>query len=159
MVVSAEPNVVSKKLAAALLTSVMVVLVVSPVFRSPPTDSFPLSTFPMFSDLVEPVVAIDVVVGIDTTGASVSLGPRVIAGTDEVIIAGSIVRQAVRGGAASAAQLCDDVVSRVGADKGLTAIEVRTETVDAIAWFSGSSQPLSTQVHHRCALDNTEVQR
>ena len=141
----------SRKWAAAGLTLVVAALLLSPVFRTPPVDSFPLSTFPMFSNLIEPVVDIDFVVGIDESGGTVTLDPETIAGTDEIIVAGSIVRQAVHGGTTALALLCAEVAVRAERD-GIVAVEVRTDRVDAIGWYSGNRQPLSSITQHRCAV-------
>lgn len=142
----------SRKWAAAALTLVVAALLLSPVVRTPPVDSFPLSTFPMFSNLIEPVVDIDFVVGIDESGGTVTLDPETIAGTDEIIVAGSIVRQAVRGGTTALALLCAEVAVRAAERDGIVAIEVRTDRVDAIGWYSGKREPLSSITQHRCAV-------
>lgn len=133
------------------MTALVVVAIVGPVLRSPPKDSFPLSTFPMFSTLIDPLVDVDYVVGVDAAGNDVTLDPETIAGTDEVIIAGSVVTQAVRAGDGAVATLCLAAAERLaGRDGAVVALEVRTDRVDAIAWFDGNPTPLLTRVHGRC---------
>ena len=134
---------------AGLLTLLTLAVLISPVLRRPVRDSFPLSTFPMFSSLIEPEVTIDYVVGIDGNGLDIRLSPEVIAGTDEVIIAGSIVTQAVRGGQSSASALCNETAGRVH-QTAVVVVEVRSDTVDAIEWFSGGPSVLATIIHATC---------
>ena len=135
--------------AAASVTVAMVVIVASPAFRQPPKDSFPLSTFPMFSFLIDPVVSIDYAVGIDSAGNDVTLDPATIAGTDEVIVAGSIVAQAVKSGPEDLDALCRAAASRVDATK-LANLEIRTDIVDAVRWFGGDARQLSRITHWTC---------
>lgn len=138
--------------AAALATVLTAAVLVAPVLRSPPRDSFPLSTFPMFSTRIDAEVDVDYVIGLDAAGRDVVLDPETIAGTDEVIVAGSIVTQAVRAGSTAPAELCAAAAARVGADQGIVALEVRTDRVDAIAWFDGRREPLRSVVHASCEV-------
>ncbi|MEZ5280033.1 MAG: hypothetical protein R2770_06140 [Acidimicrobiales bacterium] len=123
-----------------------------PVVRSPPRDSFPLSTYPMFSSLLETVSDVDLVVGVDRSGSEIRLSPQLIAGTDEVIVAGSTVRQAVRAGDTEA--LCALVADRVARNgpAEVVSVLVKTDTIDAIEWYAGNRQPRDTVVHSACEI-------
>lgn len=140
-----------------LVVAVMVAVVAAvlwPVVRQPPRDSFPLSTYPMFSSPKEPVVDIDVAVGVRTDGSARRLGPELIADTDEVIQAGALVRRAVAGGPATAGELCRTIAGRLsGSDGDTVAVEVRTDRYDAIGWYRGRSDPLVSTVHATCEVD------
>ncbi len=139
----------------AIVTLVAVAAMIGPVLRQPPRDSFPLSTYPMFSSLIEPITAIDLAVGIDTNGDDVRLSPELIAGTDEVIIAGSTLRQAVRAG--TAADLCAEIAQRVAdhGDSSVVEIQIRTDTLDAISWYASGDagrQPVERIVRSVCEV-------
>jgi hypothetical protein len=140
----------------ARLVGVTVVVLVAaavlwPVVRRPPQDSFPLSTYPMFSFQLEPVADVDLVVGLDAEGRDVRLSPESIAGTDEVIQAGAAVAQAVAGRGDDPVSLCRRVADRLVGDDPV-AVEVRTDRYDAIRWFRGDREPIERTVHARCGV-------
>jgi hypothetical protein len=142
---------------ALLLTASLVAVTLWPVVRRPLRDSFPHSTYPMFSELREPVANIDLVVGLTAAGDDVTLSPRLIAATEEVIVAGSLVRRTVRSGDAVTAELCDTVAERVAGESSpemsaVAEIVVRTDRLDAIGWFAGDRTPLDTTIHARCPV-------
>lgn len=148
----APPSVLQRARAAALMAAV-VAGVLWPVVRQPPRDSFPLSTYPMFSFPREPVVDIDVAVGVTATGSDVRLGPELIADTDEVIQAGAVVRRAVAGGGDATGALCVTIADRVaGSDIDADGVEVRTDRYDAVAWYRDLDQPLATTLHAACPV-------
>lgn len=132
---------------AVLVVATATIAVLLPLFTHDGEDSFPLSTYPMFSGPKEAVVDTDLVLGVDGSGDDLRLSPEEIAGTDEVIVAGGTVRAAVSSG--GAAQLCEEVAGRV--DPGeVVAIQVVTDRLDAVAWYEGDRSPLDRTVHHRC---------
>jgi len=116
-------------------------------------DSYPVSNLPMFASprtRTEPVVTAVAVAGEGADRRVWRLGPRRLAGTDEVIAAGATLRRAVLAG--SADRLCDEIAARVavGGPRGAEGIEVITERYDAVAWFEGDRTPAERVVHHRC---------
>ena len=116
-------------------------------------DSYPVSNLPMFASprtRTEPVVTAVAVAGEGADRRVWRLGPRRLAGTDEVIAAGATLRRAVRAG--SAGRLCDEIAARVAVSgpRDATGIEVITERYDAVAWFEGDRTPVERVVHHRC---------
>lgn len=107
-------------------------------------DSYPLSTYPMFSSRRSTKEAVDTAVLV--AGNSVRrLTPDQIAGTDEVIIAAQTVSKAIRRGDADA--LCLEIARRVDTTG---VIEVVTERFDAVAWYEGEREPLDRVVHATC---------
>jgi hypothetical protein len=131
--------------------AILVTLFVSVALLWPLThgnDSFPLSTYPMFSNSQAQTTDIELVVGVDAVGNRVALGPRIIAGTDEVIQAGSYVRRQIRNG--NAEQLCGEALGRVDSNSDVVTVLVLTERLDAIAWYAGDKTPLNTQIHATC---------
>ncbi len=124
-------------------------VVVSPAVLDRP-DSYPLSTYPMFSRAIDPVVELPLAAGLTAAGTRVELSPELIAGTDEVIVAGGTVRAAVRRG--TAAELCARIAARiVDSDRDDTArVTVLTERIDAIAHYTDDVVPEATTVHATC---------
>ena len=143
-----------------VLTVVLVGWSLLPLFGWGRADSFPHSTYPMFSYAREPIADIDVVRGRRADGTTVTLSPELIAGTVEVIVAGSIVRQSVASGTAATARLCRDVAARVAMNPGdVVTIEVATETFDAVRWFAGDTSPMLTDIHTRCPIERPASDR
>ncbi len=141
---------------AVLLTALVALAVLSPALLAR-GDDFPLSPFPMFSRAVAPVGGIDTVVGLTAAGHTVRLPPEIAAGTDEVIVAGSVVTRAVAEGPGALARLCGAAASRLASDPSplhaeVVRVEIRSETYDAIAWFKGHRSPLSVEVRAGCRV-------
>lgn len=137
---------------AALLTAVLV-----PLGWVGSRDSFPLSSYPMFSHTRDRQSPVATVVGIDERGRRVILDPWLIAGSDEVILASATVWRAVRRGQPSSNRLCAEVATRVATDPGrpgasLTRLEVVVEYFDTIAYFNGEREPLERRVSADCTV-------
>jgi hypothetical protein len=115
-------------------------------------DSFPLSTFPMFSADIDSTQSIATAVAVRSDGSTVRLVPEVIAGTTIVNQAVTVVADAIASGRAD--RFCTEIAGRVaaGAPPRAVAVEVVTETYDAPAWFDGDRQPVARQVHARCEV-------
>jgi hypothetical protein len=116
-------------------------------------DSYPHSNLPMFASprtRAEPVTTAVAARGEGDNLEVWRLGPRRLAGTDEVISAGATVRRAVAEG--TVAVLCAEIATRVAAMGPGEAerIEIVTERYDAVEWFQGRREPLERLVHHRC---------
>lgn len=139
---------------ALALAVILVCVTVWPVLRQPPRDSFPHSTYPMFSENRPPIADIDLVVGVTRAGDRRTLSPELIAGTEEVIVAGSLVRRSVARGAEAISRLCRDAAERVGTggSREVVAVEVVTDRLDAVEWFAGDHTPLATETHLRCEV-------
>jgi hypothetical protein len=133
----------------ALAVVVVVVGVVPLALRR---DSYPLSDYPMFArprgtaEWVATAVAV-------LPGAEVRrLSPDLIAGTDEVILAGAAVGRAIREGTADV--LCEEIASRVAQNgpPGAEVVEVVLEQFDAVRWFQGERTPIDRSVQARCTV-------
>ena len=136
-----------------LVVALTSALILAPIVRRPPTDSFPLSTYPMFSFNRPRISASYSIVGLTDDAAVVRLSPRLVNGTVEVILAAAAVEEAIRAGGDAANELCGLAAARV-ADTDLPAVrlEVVTETYDTVAWFSGEEEPLVREVHASCEV-------
>ena len=123
-------------------------VILSPLLRAPGNDTYPLSTYPMFTSDRGPVQDFATVVGIDKAGSVLRLSPDLIAGTDEVMLASVTVERAVALGRVEG--LCEAVAARV--DQPIVEIVVRTETVDLVGHIVDDMQALSITEHVRCAV-------
>lgn len=132
------------------LVSIAVVGIVAwPTLHVRPRDDFPLSTYPMFTASRGRVASFDVVVGRDGNDRLVRLDPRLIADTDEVMVAAETVTGAIVEGRAS--RLCEDVAMRVRRPR-IVRVEVRTEQYDTIAWLRGHRRPSHVRAWADCRV-------
>lgn len=122
--------------APALLFSLLVVgATLWPALGDPSKDSFPLSTYPMFST-VPKSAWLDVIVGFDAAGAEHRIPPELVANY-EVMQAAQTIRLAVRQGRAG--PLCREVAVRVGADPRfdhVVRLEVQRRKFDPLTYFT-----------------------
>lgn len=138
----------------ALLFSVgLIAALISPALREQPYDSFPLSTYPMFST-VRAKPWIHVVVGYDAQGGEHRIGPRLIANA-EVMQAAQTIRQEIRRG--QARSLCERVAARVAETPELAAVErleVQSRQFDPTTYFDepGPVAPLSLRRRASCRV-------
>jgi hypothetical protein len=129
-----------------LVTLGVAVAVLAPAVVPHAADGFPISSYPMFTSDRGRVMALDTVVLVDD-GERTRLSPEVIGGTDEIVLAAVIVRDAISDGATGLQRLCREVADRV--DRAGT-VEIVTETHDTVALLQEDAEPLRVQVHHRC---------
>ena len=133
---------------ASVVSLVVLVAVLSPALHE--HDSYPLSTYPMFSFDRGRIASIDTAVGYDGGGARHRLSPTLIAGGIEVIHAAVTVSAAIERGDTPA--LCAEIAERARARPAIVRIEVVSETHDVIAYFEGHHEPRSVVVHASCAV-------
>lgn len=124
---------------------VAALVVFSPLLREPTSDTYPLSTYPMFAFDRGADHRIATAVEIDADGVAVRLSPELIAGTDEVILASVTVQRAISGGDAD--ELCAEIAERLG--DGRT-VEVRVESIDAVTFITDDTPPTEIDVKARC---------
>lgn len=130
-----------------LLTLGVVGALLAPVIAN--HNSFPLSTYPIYSRTRPAEVDIVTARGLGPGGDLVELPMEVQAGTDDPLIAESRLRQAVRSAEASAV-MCAEIAARVGPD--VTRVELVTESHDVIALVSGDRSTRGSEVHEVCAV-------
>jgi hypothetical protein len=142
-----------QRLAVATWSVGLLLAVLWPILRDPPSDGFPLSNYPMFSaDRRSAMAEIGHVVGFSREGRHRPVPPELL-GTEEIMQASQTVRVAIDRGYAE--QLCRRTAERVRADPAhvdLLRLEVRTDRYDALAYFAGDTKPRGTQVHARCPV-------
>ena len=138
---------------AVVLSTAVLAAVLSPLFRDPPRDGFPLSNYPMFSaHKKDPGARISHVVAVSREGRHRPVGPDLV-GTDEVMQSHQTIKVAVRRGESAA--LCERVAARVSAEPDfadVASLEVRTDVYDVFAYFEGERTASGTRVHARCPV-------
>jgi hypothetical protein len=134
----------------ALLVVVVIVIGIVPLLLD--RDSFPLSTYPMFSHRRSTAESVDTAVALDASGTPRRLGPQRIAGTDEIILATATVTNAINDGSVDV--LCKEIAERVASigPADAVSVEVVTELYDAIDWYEGDHQPINRVVHATCPV-------
>jgi len=129
--------------------AILAAVVLWPAFQREPADGFPISSYPMFARRSGTVVRLATAVGLDATGDVHRLGPQVISGGDEVVLAAEQTRLAVEEGAESSQAFCREIARRVR-DDDIVRVEVRTEVRDALADVRADHDPIEVIVHTRC---------
>ncbi len=134
------------------LGAALIIAVLLPLAGDPRDDSFPFSTYPMFAGRQSSEATIAHAVVINAAGERSPLPPVAVA-NDEVIQAFETLRQAVRQGPDATARLCARAADwYAGRDEGPARVEIVSDTYNAVAYFEGDKQPISTQVHATCEV-------
>lgn len=143
----------SRLLGPVIALAIVTVIGVVPVILD--RDSYPLSTYPMFSSRRTAIEPVHTAVLVDSTGTATRLSPTQISGNDEVIIAAQLVFRAIAQDGGET--LCADISRRVlaSAESG-SSIEIVTERYDAIDWYEGRRSPISRVVHSRCRVSEVD---
>ena len=137
---------------AYVVSVAVLALVFSPVLRPSQRDSYPLSTYPMFSYNRSRESALPTAVGVTLEGQIRRLSPELISGGYEPVRAFATVEASIENG--DTAELCEEIAERtVKSRDDLVAIEVVTEVHDVVGWFDGDKEPSQRVVHARCPLD------
>src|SRR5688572_21582308 len=143
---------------AYVVSVAVLALVFSPVLRPSQRDSFPLSTYPMFSYDRGRESALPTAVGVTVEGQLRRLSPELISGGYEPVRAFATVEASIANG--DTPELCREIAARTSRSRStdLVAIEVVTEVHDVVAWFEGQEEPSQRIVHARCVLDAGTVE-
>lgn len=128
-------------------------LVAAPAFGNPPRDSFPLSTYPMFSSR-RAMPVLEQVVAVERNGATRPVPPQLIV-NDEVMQAAVTVRQAVHRGPAAVATLCRHIATQMGNApryEDVVLIEIVSARYDPILYFTEAPEPVERVRRHACPV-------
>lgn len=112
-------------------------------------DSYPLSSYPMFSRDRGEEAHLATAVAESASGEVWRLDPETISGSDEVILAAATVARAIRGGRVEA--LCREIADRID-DPEARHVVVRTEQHDLVASLTDGAEPLAVEEHARCEV-------
>jgi hypothetical protein len=138
-----------RRWAPILISIAVLAAVLWPALSPDHDDGFPVSNYPMFATARPRVNRFHTAVGVDRDGHQVILDPRTIGGSTEAVHATETVRFAIAD--ATTDELCVEITRRLGARRAeIAAVEVRTDTYDAVAWFEGDEDPVASVVHSRC---------
>jgi len=134
-----------------LVTSAMVLALVSPALRD--TDSFPLSTYPMYAGNRAPVMSFIGSRGLTPLGDHVRLSIGEQAATDDPLIAESRFRRA--NATETLDPLCDEIAARVQTQRGseeVVTVEIVEQIYDLSAPDDGASTAQITTVLVSCEV-------
>lgn len=138
--------------ARVLITAGVVAALVAPVALD--RDSFPLSTYPMYSRTRGDTVVFVTAHAVSTDGAMSTLTLGVIGDSDDPLIVASALRDAVREDRALAR--CTEIARRAADWAGLPAdavsIEVVSERHDVVAQVEGQPSVIDRTVHASCEV-------
>jgi len=126
-----------------IATGLVAAAVIAPAIRG--VDSYPLSTYPMYASARAAQATFATAVGL-TDGRRRRLPIRVIADTDDPLIASSRVRAAIDRGVAD--QLCAEIAGRTPA--GVETIEIVSETHDTVDLVADRPSLIAREVHATC---------
>jgi hypothetical protein len=148
---------------AYTVSAVLLAAVLSPLLldaQDPRTDSFPLSTYPMFSYDKPRTATVTSAVAQGPDGLEVPLAPKFI-GTSETMQALRTIQNSVRAGRERAKELCKTIAARVARSTdpelaGVDRVAFVTLTVDSIDFLSGDRTPLARRIEQRCKVKRPE---
>lgn len=141
-----------------VVSAVACMLVLTPAFRDPSEDSFPLSTFPMFSAAKrDPGLVITQVLAVAPDGARKPLPPELATGNQEVIQALQMIRNEVYGGRKRATKFCGEVAARVRDAPEpwchTKTIEIARSHFDTVEYFETGPKPVTRKVLKTCPVE------
>lgn len=115
-------------------------------------DSYPVSTYPMYSRARGSEVGFVIATGVDVTGQQQRLSLTLIGASDDPLIVAGELRAAVAGGRAG--QRCDQIADRVRrmGGAGIVSVEVVTERHDVIDRTAGRRSLVDRTLHARCPV-------
>lgn len=144
----------SVRVRAYVVGVLMVVAVAWPITWDSHRDSFPLSTYPMFSFPREREETLSSVVVRTPDGEILRLSSSLISGGSETTLTSVTVINAINGGAETTGELCGDVAERVAGSDEYAGGEVLvvTEQWDVVDYLQGSRTPEKRTIHTSCPV-------
>lgn len=115
-------------------------------------DSFPLSTYPMYSRSRGEVVAIATANGVTESGDVLRLSLQTIGDIDDPLIVEALLRDAIAGGPDETETLCREIAGRVEPAAGFDRISLVTERHDVVDHASGQPSLVSREEHTSCRV-------
>ncbi|MFK7998505.1 MAG: hypothetical protein AB8H86_02870 [Polyangiales bacterium] len=142
------------RVAAVLFALALLAIVFVPVSWEPHEDSFPLSSYPMFSHgRPSPVLTLMHAVGVRADGSREPLSPMLSAGNREVLQSLRTIEIGVQHGADA---FCAEVAGRIrAAGEDYAEVELATDTWDTVVYFASEDPQDSLQehvIHARCEV-------
>jgi hypothetical protein len=135
-----------------LITGGVVAALVAPVVFD--RDSFPLSTYPMYSRARSDEVTFATAQAVDATGTVSTLTLAVIGDSDDPLIVAGELRESIRGDRAD--ERCEEIARRAAVWSDLppesVTIEVVTERHDVVVQVEGGDSLIDRTVHASCEV-------
>jgi len=135
-----------------LVTAGVVAALVAPVALD--RDSFPLSTYPMYSRARGQAVTFATAQAVDQNGNASTLTLAVIGDSDDPLFGDGELRTSIRNDRAD--ERCEEIARRAAAWSGVpadaTTIEVVTERHDVVVQVEGGDSLLERTVHASCEV-------
>ena len=138
---------------------VVTALVLSPAFGNPNEDSFPLSTYPMFSHgKPNPDLVLTQALAVFANGDRKPLPPKLATGNEEVIQAMRMIVDETYSGEERAKNFCRDIAARINRVssprwKDAIAVEIARSHFDTVAYFEKEPKPLGRRTLQRCSVE------
>ncbi len=141
-----------------IVSGVTAALLLTPAFRDPSEDSFPLSTFPMFSAAKrDPDLVITQVLAVAPDGTRRPLPPELATGNVEVIQALQMVRNEVYGGRERLTKFCSGVATRLRNApepwRSTRTVEIARSHFDTVDYFETGPKPVTRKVLKTCPVE------
>lgn len=136
------------------VTALVVLALVVPVLLD--RDSFPLSTYPMYSRARAAHTTLVTAYGIDTDGDRRELTPTLIGDSDDPLVVAGRLRAALASDRADVR--CSEIAQRVSRRPSLAevvSIEVVSERHDTVARTLGEASLSGRDVHAICEVDRS----
>lgn len=134
---------------------VMLGAVMSPLVWSAGADSFPVSSYPMFSHgRSSSEASITHVVAIAENGARTIVPPGEVA-SSAVMQTLITIQESVHAGPASTKRFCRDIARRLADSsrvelRNAVSVEIETARIDAVRYLGGDTAPIERTLHARC---------
>ena len=127
--------------------------------QDPDQDSFPLSTYPMFSYDKPRTATVTSAVALGADGVEHAVPPEFVA-TSETMQALRTIAKSVRAGRKESRQLCASIAEHVARSPEprfarADAVALITITVDSIRFLAGDRTPLRRKQHVRCRVQRS----
>lgn len=142
---------------ALCVSMLMLGAVLVPLSWDAGVDSFPLSSYPMFSHgRTSSESSITHVVAIGADGTRTVVPPHEVA-SSAVMQTLVTIEQSVHAGPASARRFCREIAERLTHSnnsqlRASVSVEIETARIDSIRYLAGDTEPLSRALHARCQL-------
>lgn len=148
------PRVYAYAVSALALAAVLYPMRFDP--QDPEQDSFPLSTYPMFSYDKPRTATVTSAVALGPGDAEQPVPPEFVA-TSETMQALRTIAKSVRAGRKQSRQLCESIAEHVARSAEphfarAEAVALITVTVDSIRFLAGDRTPLQRKQHLRCRV-------
>lgn len=146
-----------ERLRAYLIAAIVLAATAAPALREPQDDSYPFSTYPMFTHRRGRTNRVSAAIAVSAEGSEARVPPAYVANA-ETMQAFYTIARAVAAGGGSARELCRGIAERIrgASDEALShAVRVLlvSESVDAIDYLAGRAKPFDRRVHASCPVE------